>query len=132
MRFADKDSDLYKKCLGIVKEAIVCLKETDKCDEMHILACYVRMAQYCRKAGLADELPIDEVEKILLQRINKTITWDRDLWRTCYVCKPYNYSYAVLVSACNEEAVWGRFFYLMCDTRTVPRDLTPRYSSLQL
>lgn len=91
LRFTGKDSDLYKKCHGIVKEAILCLKETDKCDEMHILACYVRMTQYCRKAGLADELSIEEVEEILLQKINKTITWDKDSWRTGYVCKPSNF-----------------------------------------
>lgn len=91
LRFADRNSDLYKKCYQIVKEAILCLKETDQCDEMHILACYVKMTQYCRKAGLADELSIDEVEKILLQRVNKMITWDKDLWRTDYVCKPSNF-----------------------------------------
>lgn len=91
VRFAGKDSDLYKKCLGIVKEAILCLKETELCDEMHILACYVRMTQYCRKAGLADELMIDDVEKIILQRINKTITWDRESWKVNYVCKPSNF-----------------------------------------
>lgn len=91
LRFAGKDSDLYKKCLGIVKEAIACLKETNKCDEMHVLACYVRMTQYCRKAGLADELPIDEVEEILAQKINRTITWDKDSWINSYVCKPSNF-----------------------------------------
>lgn len=91
LRFASKDSELYKKCFRIVKEGLLYLKETDKCDEMHILACYVRMTQYCRKAGLANELSIDEVEKILLQKINKTITWDRDSWKVCYVCKPSNF-----------------------------------------
>ena len=88
LKFAGKESDIYKKCYGIVKEAITYLKESDKCDEMHILACYVRMTQYCRKAGLADELSIDEFEKILQQRVNKTLTWDRDTWSDGYVCKP--------------------------------------------
>lgn len=88
LRFAGKDSALYKKCLGIMKEAIQYLKETDKCDEMHTLACYVRMTQYCRKAGLADELSIDEVEKILLLKISKVMTWDKDKWSCAYVCKP--------------------------------------------
>ena len=91
LRFADKDSALYKKCHGIVKDAILCLKETDKCDEMHILACYVRMTEYCRKVGLADELSIEEVEKLLLQKINKTIIWDRASWIAEYVCKPSNF-----------------------------------------
>lgn len=91
LRFAGKDSGIYKKCYGIVKEAISCLKETDKCDEMHILACFVRMTQYCRRAGLTDELSIEEVEKLLLQKIHKVITWDRDSWKTNYVCKPSNF-----------------------------------------
>lgn len=91
LRFADKQSSLYKKCYNIVKEAICYLKETDKCDEMHVLACYVRMAQYCRKAELAEELSIDEVEQILLQRIHKVMTWNTDLWKTNYVCKPSNF-----------------------------------------
>lgn len=88
LRFAGKDSALYKKCLGIAKEAIQCLKETEKSDEMHTLACYVRMAQYCRKAGLAEELSIDEVEKLLLQKTSKVMTWDTDKWSYDYVCKP--------------------------------------------
>jgi hypothetical protein len=91
LRFAWKDSDIYKKCYGIVKEAIAYLKETDKCDEMHVLACYVRMAQYCRKAGLAEELSIEELEKLLLERIRKTITWDKASWLHNYVCKPSNF-----------------------------------------
>lgn len=91
LRFAGKDSDIYKKCYGIVKEAIIYLKETDKCDEMHILACYVRMTQYCRKAGLADELSMNEVEKILQQKANKVLAWNRDTWINGYVCKPSNF-----------------------------------------
>ncbi len=91
LKFASKDSDLYKKCYGIVKDAIIYLKETDKCDEMHILSCYVRMTQYCRKAGLADELSMNEFEKILQERVNKVLTWDRDKWREWYVCKPSNF-----------------------------------------
>lgn len=91
VRFADKESALYKKCLGIVKEAIAYLKETDKCDEMHTLACYVKMMKYCRKAGLADELSIDAVENILLQKVNKTLTWDKNSWKNQYVCKPSHF-----------------------------------------
>jgi hypothetical protein len=91
LRFADRDSDIYRKCYGIVKEAITCLKETDKSDEMHILACYVRMVQYCRMAGLADELSIDEVEKILQQKAHKLLAWDMDTWINKYVCKPSNF-----------------------------------------
>lgn len=91
LRFADKSSAIYKKCYDIVKDAIIYLRDTNKCDEMHILACYVRMTQYCRKAGLADELSIDEVEKILLQRIHKVITWDKDSWPVSYACKPSNF-----------------------------------------
>ncbi|MFT4008295.1 MAG: hypothetical protein QM683_22735 [Lacrimispora sp.] len=88
---AGKDSDIYKKCYNIVKEAIAYLKEADQCNEMHILACYVRMTQYCRKAGLADELSIDEVERILQQKVNKILTWDRDTWSDSYVCKPSHF-----------------------------------------
>ena len=91
LRFASKDSDIYIKCYGIVKEAIIYLMETDKCDEMHTLACYVRMAQYCRKAGLADELSMNEVEKLLYQKVNKVLTWDRGSWMNGYVCKPSNF-----------------------------------------
>ncbi len=91
LSFASKDSRIYKKCYDIVKEAIIYLKETDKCDEMHILACYVRMTQYCRRVGLADELYIDEVEKIIQQKANKLLIWDRASWINGYVCKPSNF-----------------------------------------
>lgn len=109
LMFADKDSGLFKKCFGIAKEAIRCLKETDKCDEMHTLACYVKLAECCRraesaghgqgaesaghssKAGLADELDIAELEQILVERIKKVMTWDTESWKTKYVCKPSNF-----------------------------------------
>lgn len=91
MKFADRDSSLYRKCYDIAKEAICYLKDTDKCDEMHVLACYVRLAECCRKAGLAEELGIDELERILAERIRKVMTWDRESWKTGYVCKPSNF-----------------------------------------
>lgn len=100
LRFADRDSGLYKKCFDIAKEAIRYLMETEKCDEMHTLACYVRLAECCRraesagysrKAGLAGELQIEELEKVLVQKSNKVMTWDRSLWKTKYVCKPSNF-----------------------------------------
>lgn len=91
MKFADRDSSLYRKCYDIAKEAICYLKDTDKCDEMHVLACYVRLAECCRKAGLAEELGIDELERILAERIRKIMTWDRESWKTGYVCKPSNF-----------------------------------------
>lgn len=88
LMYAKKDSKLYNKCYELVKEAINNLKETENCDEMHILACFIRMTQYCRKAGLAVELSIDEVESLLIQKVNKIITWNKDLWAKYYVCKP--------------------------------------------
>lgn len=89
--FAPRESGLYRKCYEIAKEAIRYLEETDKCDEMHTLACYVRLAECCRKAGLADELGIGELEEVLVQRINKVMTWDTESWKTKYVCKPSNF-----------------------------------------
>jgi len=91
LRFANKNSNIYKKCYSIVKEAINYLNKTDKCDEMHILACYMRMTQYCRKAGLTKELCIDELERILWQKVNTVLTWDKNKWNECYVCKPSNF-----------------------------------------
>lgn len=88
LRFASKDRDLYKKCLVIAKEAIQFLKETGQCDEMHVLACYVRLTEYGRKAGLAEELSLDEVEELLVRKIHRVMTWDKDTWRNAYVCKP--------------------------------------------
>lgn len=88
LRFAWKESDLYKKCFHIAEEAIRVLKTSDTCDEMHILACYVRMAQYCRMANLVQELHIVELEEILAQRIDKVITKDTEKWTTWYVSKP--------------------------------------------
>ncbi len=88
LRFADRESALYKKCYGIAQEAIRYLKETDQCDEMHVLACFVRMTEYCRKAGLTDDLSLDEAEQLISKKIHKIMTWDKASWGTGYVCKP--------------------------------------------
>ena len=90
LRFTRKESELYKKCYTIVNEAIIHLKETDQCDEMHVLACFIRMVEYCRKAGLSEELSIGELEKVLIQKVDKILTKDINLWGTGYVCKPSN------------------------------------------
>jgi hypothetical protein len=88
LRFASKESNLYIKCLNIVREAIIYLKESDECNEMHVLACYLRMLQYCHKTGLDKELSMNEIEEVLFQKIDKTLTKDRELWDSNYVCKP--------------------------------------------
>lgn len=89
--YGKKGSAFYDRCYRIAQSAIKYLKETDHCDEMHILACYVRMAEYCRQAGLLDELPIDELEELLKVKVKKIITWDFNTWRTGYICKPSHF-----------------------------------------
>lgn len=91
LRFADKNSSLYQKCYAITKEAIQYLQNTDNGAEMHLLACYVRLTEYCHQAGLTEELQIVAVEKLLVEKVKKALTWDRDLWKTNYVCKPSNF-----------------------------------------
>lgn len=83
-----KTDEFYQKCANLVTSAIEALLHTDTCDEMHTLACFVRMTEYCRYANITDLYDIEYIEQVLREKILACITQDTSTWSTGYVCKP--------------------------------------------
>ena len=55
---------------------------------MHAARLYIRLMQYCEKAGAVDVIDIPALEKRLQKQIKRSITQDTDQWKTSYICKP--------------------------------------------
>ncbi len=85
---ANQQEALYKKCIDIVNSVIDALLNTDTCNEMHTLSCFVRMTEYCRHARLTELFHLEEMEQVLREKIVMAITEDTSTWKNCYVCKP--------------------------------------------
>lgn len=86
VRYAAKDSDLFRLGVRIAKEAIAALLP-DTIADMHTCTCYMHMAELFEKAGAAGYIPFDELKQKLHQSIHKLIVTDTSQWNG-YVCRP--------------------------------------------
>lgn len=89
VKFADKESGLYKKGCEIAKEAIVWFLEKAPFSEMHVTSCFIRLYEYLisAKAEIAD---MDLFEKKLKDQVNFNICRDMEKWGKEYVTMPSN------------------------------------------
>lgn len=87
IRFADKDSDLYQLGCRIVKEAFDAYMVRELLDDMHTVACYIRLMQYCEEASL-DIIDIDALKKKLDLQVRHSITKNIAKWDKGYICRP--------------------------------------------
>jgi hypothetical protein len=88
VRFADKQSNLYKLGCTIAKEAFERLLATPQQDDMHTILCYVRLLEYCKEAGVHDLMDLSVVQHTILKQVTGSITQTIPEWETSYVCKP--------------------------------------------
>lgn len=86
IKFADKNSDLYKLGCKIAKEAIEFLINNEISDS-HVVACYTNLLDYCRETK-TDIFDIEVFEENLKQKVSNCISKDINDWNTSYVCKP--------------------------------------------
>jgi len=88
IRFADKDSDLF--CLGcfIAQEAAAQIFAGECNNDMHIIACYVRLWEYCEKAQVVDLFDVQKLKDVLTAAIKDCVEENVDRWEGDYVCKP--------------------------------------------
>ena len=86
VRYADKESELFKLGVRIANEAIVALSP-DEISDMHTCTCYMRMAELFEKGKAAEYIPFDELKEKLHKSINKLIVTDTSKW-SGYVCQP--------------------------------------------
>lgn len=86
IRYADRNSDLFKLGIRIAKEAIEALSSEEIAD-MHTCTCYVRMAELIEKAGAVNLIPYNYLKEKLHKSVNRLIVKDKTKWGG-YICKP--------------------------------------------
>lgn len=88
--FASPNTKLYELGIHLVNEAIAYYKKIGLINEMHIIACYIRLLDYLEEIRL-DLFDIKFLKEQLIKDVNNSITKDLKLWDTSYICKPSNY-----------------------------------------
>ena len=86
VRYAEKDSDLFRLGVRIANEAVEALSP-EKLNDMHTCACYIQMAELFQKANAEHLIPYKELKKKLRKSVNNLIERDTSKW-SAYVCQP--------------------------------------------
>jgi len=88
LRFAEKDSDLYRLGCRAAKEAFAAFAARGLLDDMHTAACYIRLWEYGKEAGAAELLDAAAMEQKLRGQVKHGITQNTAEWANGYVCRP--------------------------------------------
>ena len=88
IRFADKESGIYRLGCRIAKEAVTQLMTAERQNDMHTLSCYIRLMQYCEEADATDIIDLTALKNTLIESVKSSITQNTAEWETSYVCKP--------------------------------------------
>lgn len=88
IKFADKHSGLYKLGCQIAKEAYEAYTSQGFLNDMHIVLCYIRLAEYIEETKQTDIVDMPALKAKLMQQVKNSITQNKAEWETCYVCKP--------------------------------------------
>jgi hypothetical protein len=86
VRYAKKDSELFKLGVRIANEAVSALSP-DEIMDAHTCVCYLRMAEFFEKGKATEYIPFQELKEKLHKSINKLIVTDTSKW-SGYVCQP--------------------------------------------
>ena len=86
IRFADRNSDVFKLGIRIANEAIEALS-ADEIKDMHTCTCHVRMLEFIEKGNATNLIPYEELKEKLHRSINQLIVKDKSKWGA-YTCKP--------------------------------------------
>jgi len=88
IRFADRDSDLYRLGCRIAKEAYDADDKRGLSDDMHSVILYIRLMQYCKETNATKVIDLLSLEKRLREQVKRSITHNTVEWETGYICKP--------------------------------------------
>jgi hypothetical protein len=84
IRFAQKNSDLYKLGCQIAKEAVDAYFARDLLDDMHVACCYIRLLQYIEEAGVSDIIDLNALRERLKLQVKHCISDDITTWGKGY------------------------------------------------
>ena len=88
IRFAERNSDLYRTGCRIAKEAYDAYFGQNLLGDMHTASCYIRLWQYCEEAGATDIIDLSALKERLREQVRHGITKNTAEWETGYICKP--------------------------------------------
>ncbi|MFT3951947.1 MAG: hypothetical protein QM689_08410 [Oscillospiraceae bacterium] len=86
--YADKASALYKKAREIAVQAYGAFAAKVPFDEAHITACYIRLFDYCARAGITELFDMELFRVQLIEQVTHTICADTEKWGKEYVTLP--------------------------------------------
>ena len=87
LRFADKESILYKKAEEIAKQAYEWFISKVPYGDNHITSCFIRLFEYLSEAGI-ELVDMKEFKDKLKEEVKTNICLETEKWGTEYVCLP--------------------------------------------
>lgn len=90
IRFADKNSELYKKGCNIAKQAFEYFIKNVPFEEMHVTGCFIRLYEYCSET-VSTLFDMSVFKNKLIEQVNSNICKDTDKWQKEYVTLPSNF-----------------------------------------
>lgn len=87
LRFAHKDSNLYKKAETIALQAYDWFRSHVPFGDNHVTGCFIGLYEYLSDAGIK-LVDMEEFKSKLIQEVNANICQDTEKWKTEYVCTP--------------------------------------------
>ncbi|MBP3477519.1 MAG: hypothetical protein J6K48_14575 [Lachnospiraceae bacterium] len=87
LKFADKDSNLYKKAEEIASLAVNGFMENGL-EEFHTLRCYCELLHYCEDIEDLTIFDRNAFQTGLYETINRIVCREPEKWFTEYVCRP--------------------------------------------
>lgn len=88
IRFAARESTLYSIGCRIAEEAFEQLMSSERQNDMHTTACYVRLMQYMEEADNSNIFDLPALKTKLCEHVKISITSDIAGWKTSYICRP--------------------------------------------
>lgn len=88
IRFASKNSALYKLGSRIAKDAFKWMIANDEQIEMHTLVCFIRLMEYIEESGETKLIDLGVFKEKLKKQVQGCITQNTKEWGISYICKP--------------------------------------------
>lgn len=88
LKYAEKDTAIYKLSCELSKEAYVYFKKNFPLESMHESACFIELYDYMKESSINNLFDIEEFKELLQEQIKQVITYDTEIWNTDYICKP--------------------------------------------
>lgn len=125
LKYAEKDTDIYKSACELSKEAYDYFKDNFPLESMHESACFVELYDYIKECSILNLLDMKEFKRLLQKQIKQVITYDTKIWNTDYICKPSlfinskssdfylenkeicDFEYQFILKTQNEDGSWG-------------------------